>query len=164
MLEKPRLIWLTDPTLTMTSYMKDLGVMETKEFTKTLLRRKLEAEFGSLLQFEDLLGNNRVFVIPENLSRLQLAKEVARLQQQQCECQASTTDDIRRFALELRLEKFGPNLPPTEATPVTTKSKQRSLDAVSECELPIYNAEERCRPPPRSYVEVSLEVFIEPSK
>lgn len=106
MLETPRLIWLTDLTLTMTSYMKDLGVMETKEFTKTLLRRKLEAEFGSLLQFEDLLGNNRVFVIPENLSRLQLAKEVARLQQQQCECQASTTDDIRRVALELQKAIF----------------------------------------------------------
>ena len=315
--------------------MKDLGVTETKESTKTHLRRKLEAEFGSLLQFEDLLANNRVFVIPENLSRLQLAKEVARLQQQQCECQASTTDVIRRFALELRkaifgnenemswppvpsqltddginlpnevrvflatlligspkypeepcsskvqrlvnsfgqdmvfgvtggqkkppkqillpyavktltnnveliqilnrcghgvayspieelntalchqkmtmnpentvllpvnikpyidtslawdnidrledggtdggtshrvngiaiqARQFGPNLPPTEATPVTTKSKQRRLDAVSECELPIYNAETRCGPPPRSYVEVSLEVFIEPSK
>ena len=86
--------------------MKDLGATETKEFTKTHLRRKLEAEFGSLLQFEDLLGNNRVFVIPKNLSRLQLTKEVARLQQQQCECQASTTDDIRRVALELQKAIF----------------------------------------------------------
>ena len=97
-LETPRLIRLTDQTLTRTSYMKDLGVTETKESTKTYLRRKLEAEFGSLLQFEDLLGNNRVFVIPENLSRFQFAIEVAQLQQQQCECQASTTDDIRRVA------------------------------------------------------------------
>ena len=30
------------------------------------LRRKLETEFGSLLQFEDLLGSNRVFVNPAN--------------------------------------------------------------------------------------------------
>ena len=91
----PNLIRLTDLTQTMISYMKDLGIKETKESSKTHLRRKLEAEFGSLLQFEDLLGNNRVFIIPANLSRLQLAKEVARLQQLQCEGQASLMDDIR---------------------------------------------------------------------
>ena len=60
--------------------MKDLGIKETKESSKTHLRRKLEEEFGSLLQFEDLLGNNRVFIIPANFSQLQLAKDVARLQ------------------------------------------------------------------------------------
>ena len=98
----PNLIRLTDLTQTMISYMKDLGIKETKESSKTHLRRKLEAEFGSLLQFEDLLGNNRVFIIPVNLSRLQLAKEVARLQQLQCEGQASLMDDIRRVALEVR--------------------------------------------------------------
>ena len=322
----PNLIRLTDLTQTMISYMKDLGIKETKESSKTHLRRKLEAEFGSLLQFEDLLGNNRVFIIPANLSRLQLAKEVARLQQLQCEGQASLMDDIRRVALEVRkaicckenemswppkpsqlteeeinlpdevrvflatlltgnskypeepcsskvqrlvnsfgqdlvfgvtggrkkppkhillpytvktltnnveliqilnrcghgvaysqieelntalcLQKMamtqenavplpdnikphistslawdnidrleetlsgggtshrvngiaiqaqhlGPDLPPAQVTPVITKSKQRSLEVVSECDLPIYNAGERCGPPPRSYVEVS---------
>ena len=77
--------------------MKDLGIKETKESSKTHLHRKLEAEFGILLQFEDLLGNNRVFIIPANLSRLQ----VARLQDLQCEGQASLIDDIRQVALEL---------------------------------------------------------------
>jgi len=52
--------------------MKDLSIMETKESSKTHLRRKLETESGSLLQFEDLLGNNRV--IPANFSGLKLAK------------------------------------------------------------------------------------------
>ena len=85
----------------MISYMKDLGIKETKESSKTHLRRKLQAEFGSLLQFEDLLGNNRAFIIHANLSRLQLAKEVARLQHLQCEDQASLIDDIRRVSLEL---------------------------------------------------------------
>ena len=85
----------------MISYMKDLGIKETKESSKTHLRRKLQAEFGSLLQFEDLLGNNRTFIIHANLSRLQLAKEVARLQHLQCEDQASLIDDIRRVSLEL---------------------------------------------------------------
>ena len=90
----------------MISYMKDLGIKETKESSKTYLRRKLQAEFGSLLQFEDLLGNNRAFIIHVNLSRLQLAKEVARLQHLQCEGQASLIDDIRRVALELRKAIF----------------------------------------------------------
>ena len=82
------LIRLTDLTQTMISYMKDLGIKETKESSKTHLRRKLEEEFGSLLQFEDLLGNNRVFIIPANFSQLQLAKDVARLQHLQCKGQA----------------------------------------------------------------------------
>ena len=82
--------------------MKDLGIKETKESSRTHLWRKLQAEFGSLLQFEDLLGNNRAFIIHANLSWLQLAKGVARLQHLQCEGQASLIDDIRRVALGLR--------------------------------------------------------------
>ena len=79
----------------MLCFMEDLGVAEAKESTKTHLRRKLEAEFGSMLQFEDLLGNNRLFVIPGTLSRLQLAKDLAEcLQQQQSECKASSTEEI----------------------------------------------------------------------
>ena len=57
----------------MISYMTDLGIKETKESFRTHLRRKREAEFESLLQFEPLLGNNNVFIIPANLSWLQLA-------------------------------------------------------------------------------------------
>ena len=64
----PNLIRLTDLTQTMISYMKDLGIKETKESCKTHLRRKLQAVFGSLLQFEDLLGNNRAFITHANLS------------------------------------------------------------------------------------------------
>ena len=63
-LETPNLIRLTDLTPTMISYIKDLGIKKTKESFKTHVRRKLETQFGSLLQFEDLLGNNRVFIIP----------------------------------------------------------------------------------------------------
>ena len=40
-------------------------------------------------------------------------------------------------------------------TPVITKSKQRSLEVVSERDIPIYNAGERCGPLPRSYIAVS---------
>ena len=48
--------------------MNEKGVSALKDSTKTHVRRKLETEFGGLLHFEDLLGNNRVFIIPDNLS------------------------------------------------------------------------------------------------
>ena len=47
MFETPNLIRLPDLTRTMISYMKDLGIKETKESFKTHLRRKLETQFGS---------------------------------------------------------------------------------------------------------------------
>ncbi len=37
--------------------------IEIKESTRTHFRRKLEGEFGDMLEFEDLFGNKRVFVI-----------------------------------------------------------------------------------------------------
>ena len=82
-LETPKLVTLTDLTRMMLGFMQDLGVGEAKESTKTHLRRKLKVEFGSMLQFEDLVGNNRLFVIPGTLSRLQLAKDLAKVLQQQ---------------------------------------------------------------------------------
>ena len=78
-LENPKLVKMTDLTNTLLSFMQDLGAKEIKESTKTHFRRKLESEFGGFLHFEDLLDNNRLFIIPENLSKLQLAKEGAQL-------------------------------------------------------------------------------------
>ena len=68
---------LTDFTRVMLGFMEDLGVAEAKKSMKMHLCQKLEEKFGSMLQFEDLLGNNRLFVISGTLSRLQLAKELA---------------------------------------------------------------------------------------
>ena len=45
---------------------------------------------------------------------------------------------------------FGPDFPPAQVAPVITKSKQRSLEVVSERDIPIYNAGERCGPLLRS--------------
>ena len=45
------------------SYMNSMGVTEISDSPKKYKRRKLEFEFGSLLQFEDLLDNNKLFVI-----------------------------------------------------------------------------------------------------
>ena len=81
----------------MLGFMEDLGVGEAKESIKTHFRRKLEAEFWSMLQFERLLSNNNI--IPGTLSRLQLAKDLAKvLQRQQSEFKASSTtkfDELR---------------------------------------------------------------------
>ena len=102
-LEKPKLVKMTDLTNTLLSFMQDLGAKEIKESTKTHFRRKLESEFGGLLHFEDLLDNNRLFIIPENLSKLQLAKEVAQLsQEQQCTSELSKIENIQRVALDIR--------------------------------------------------------------
>ncbi|KAK3751112.1 hypothetical protein QZH41_016239, partial [Actinostola sp. cb2023] len=102
-LEQPTLVRLNDLTQMMLGFMRELGAKETKESTKTHMRRKLEAEFGNMLQFEALLGNNRVYVIPQTLSRLQLARDVARLsQEQQSTRDATNIQDIQRVALDLR--------------------------------------------------------------
>ena len=63
-------------------YMQSIGATEISESTKKQFRRKLEKEFGVWLQFEDLLNNNKLFVFPKNLSKVQLAREVATVSQQ----------------------------------------------------------------------------------
>ena len=89
-LDNPRLVRLTEISQQMVLFMQDLGAKVIKESAKTHLRRKLETEFKSLLQFEDLLENNRLFVVPENLPRIQLAKEVAQLSQRQMTASSSS--------------------------------------------------------------------------
>ena len=58
-LGNPRLVKLTEIRQKLVLFMKELGANVIRESTKTHLRRKLKTEFKSLLQFEDLLGNNR---------------------------------------------------------------------------------------------------------
>lgn len=83
LLENPRLIKMVDMRDLLLSFMRSMGATEITESTKKHMRRKLEVEFGGLLQFEDLLENNKLFVIPDNLSKLQLARDMAKLSQQQ---------------------------------------------------------------------------------
>ena len=54
------------------------------------------------MHFENLLGNNRVFIIPDNLSQNHLARDLIGQQLTQCKEKGSTTEEIRRVALELR--------------------------------------------------------------
>ena len=83
LLETPRLIKMVDQRNLLISHMNSMGVTEISDSTKKYMLRKLEFEFNSLLQFEDLLDNNKLFVIPESLSKRHLAKEVAKFAQQQ---------------------------------------------------------------------------------
>ena len=64
-----------------------------------------------------------------------------------------TSHRVNGIAVQQR--EFGPHLPPLEATPNIARSKKRSIDVILDKELPIYNAGDRCGPPPRPYVEVS---------
>ena len=62
-LDNPRLVKLSDLSAKLMELMNEKCVSAIKDSTKTHIRRKLETEFGGLLHFEDLLGNNRVLII-----------------------------------------------------------------------------------------------------
>ena len=62
-------------------YMRSMGATEISESTKKHFGKKLEKEFGDLLQFEDVLNNNELFVLPKNISKFQLAREVVTVSQ-----------------------------------------------------------------------------------
>ena len=59
-----------------------MGATEISESTKKHFGRKLENECGNLLQFEDLLNNKKLFILPKNISKVQLAREVVTVSQQ----------------------------------------------------------------------------------
>ena len=59
-----------------------MGATQLSESTKTNFQWKLEVEFGYLLQYKDLLDNSKLFIVPNNLSKLSLARDVAQLSQE----------------------------------------------------------------------------------
>ncbi|CAH3131725.1 unnamed protein product, partial [Porites lobata] len=82
LLQNPRIVRMVELYTLFTSFLKSQGVKEIKESTRTHFRRNLEGEFRDTLDFEDLSGNKRIFVIPRSLSRLDLAKQVM----ESCDC------------------------------------------------------------------------------
>lgn len=62
--------------------MCSMGATQLSESTKTNFQRKLEVEFGYLLQYKDLLDNSKLFIVPNNLSKLSLARDIAQLSQE----------------------------------------------------------------------------------
>ena len=82
LLQNPRLAKMVDLREKLMIYLRSMGATEIPESTKKHFRRKLEKEFGDLLQFEDLLNNNKLFVLLKNLSKVQVAREVVTVSQQ----------------------------------------------------------------------------------
>ena len=84
-------------------YMRSMGATKISESTKKHFRRKLVKEFGDLLQFEDLLNNNKLSVLPKNISKLQLAREVVTVSQQlENRGTPSKVNEIQQIGLVIR--------------------------------------------------------------
>ena len=75
-LANEKIVKLTELTEVLALYLTSLGVEEIKLSTKKHIRRNLQTEFGDVLLFENLLETASVFIVPANLSPLQLAKYV----------------------------------------------------------------------------------------
>ena len=93
LLQNPRIVKLSELYTMFTSFVNSQGELEILESTRTHFRRSLEKEFRDAIDFEDLYGNNRIFAIPRNLSRMDLAKQVT---------EKSNTSNISFAALILR--------------------------------------------------------------
>lgn len=103
LLEKPRLITLVELKEVLLIFMRSMGATQLSESTKKNFRRKLVVEFGDLLDYEDLLDNGKLFVIPNNLSKLSLAREVAQLSRElQSKNEPFEMKEIQKAGLSVR--------------------------------------------------------------
>ena len=95
---------LTELTELLASYRTSLGVEEIKLSTKKHIRQNLQTEFGDGLLFENLLQTASIFIVPANLSPLQLAKYVTTilLEKQDNANQSSRSANIHRAAIDIR--------------------------------------------------------------
>ena len=103
-LANEKIVRLTELTELLASYLTSLGVEEIKLSTKKHIRRNLQAEFGDVLVFENLLETASVFVVPANLSPLQVAKNITTilLEKQNNASQPSRSANIHRAAIDIR--------------------------------------------------------------
>ena len=65
-LSNEKIVRLTEMTELLASYLTSLGVEEIKLSTNKDIRRNLQAEFGDVLLFENLLETTSVFIVPAN--------------------------------------------------------------------------------------------------
>ena len=102
LLENPRLITMVELKEILLSFMRAKGI--SGEVPAKNLKRKLQAEFGEILQFEDLLNNNKLTIIPSTLSKVHLAKECLELSKRLKKREASSGRDatIKEAGLDIR--------------------------------------------------------------
>ena len=83
-----------------------LGAKECKPSTKKHIKRNIEAEFNELIKFEKLLNSNRVFLIPANLTPVQIARNVLNIlmAEKELETKGSTMkiSNIQKAAADIR--------------------------------------------------------------
>ncbi|CAH3172715.1 unnamed protein product [Porites evermanni] len=75
-IENYKNVRLLEMTQLLVEYLMSLGAKECKPSTKKHIKRNIEAEFNELIKFENLLNSNRVFLIPANLTPVQIARNV----------------------------------------------------------------------------------------
>ena len=71
-----KILRFTEMTELLASYLTSMGVEEIKLYTKKHIRRNLQAGFGDVHLFENLFETTSVFIVPANLSPLQIAKYI----------------------------------------------------------------------------------------
>ena len=103
-LANEKTVRLTELTELLASYLTSLGVEEIKLSTKKHIGPNLQAEFADVLLFENLLEAPSVFVVPANLSPLQVAKYITTilLEKQDNASQSSRSANIHRAAIDIR--------------------------------------------------------------
>ena len=69
-----------------------------------------------------------------------------------------TSHGVKGIAVQAN--HFGPH-PPSASALIIVKSKRRGIESVDDETLPAYNADERCGPHSRGYVEVKLNQIME---
>ena len=97
-LANEKIVRLIEITELLVSHLTSLGVEEIKLSTKKHIRRDLQAEF------ENLLETTSVFIVPANLTPLQVAKYIATLllEKQDNASQSSRSANIHRAAIDIR--------------------------------------------------------------
>ena len=112
LIEHPKVVRMIDLTNIFIEHMKSMGVHEIRESAKKHLRRKIELEFGNtLVIFPDDTG--KLCVCPESLSKLQLAKNYVKLQNELSKLKSMDQDKrtvVQKAALYIRTDiKSGTN-------------------------------------------------------
>ena len=103
-IENEKVVRLSEMTQLLVQYLMSLGAKECKPSTKKHIKRNIEAEFNELIKFENLLDNNRVFLIPASLTPVQIARNVLNILMAEKEDKGSTTkiSNIQKAAADIR--------------------------------------------------------------
>ena len=105
-LANEKILRFTEMTELLASYLTSLGVEEIKLYTKQHIRRNLQAGFGDVHLFENLFETTSVFIVPANLSPLQVAKYItdhySAGKKQDNASQSSRSANIHRAAIDTR--------------------------------------------------------------